>query len=212
MPLIYTEDLPESAKIGVWHITEDLQFFESAGLQAREIAHPQKRLQHLAGRKLLRTLAPASSVYKIDIGPTGKPFFPDTNPHFSVSHAGNYAAVIVCEKHNCGCDIELFQPKIVRISFKFMSDREQKVLFASGLDEVQSSTVAWSVKEAVFKWYEAGSVDFKEDIQIADIMRLETDGKAFQIRCAFAKIGGDVTVSMLVEKEFVLARIVGDLK
>lgn len=209
MPLIYAEELPESAKIGVWHITEELRFFEDAGLQAREITHPHKRLQHLGGRKLLQTLAPDSSAYKIEIGPTGKPFFSDTTPHFSVSHAGDYAAVMVSEKHNCGCDIELYQQKILSIAYKFTSPAEQKILQGAGLSGLESATVAWSVKEAVFKWYEAGGIDFREDIKI---LSASENARQLKVVCAFAKTGGELTVSVSVHHVFVLARLIGDLR
>jgi hypothetical protein len=50
MPLVYQQNINASTKLGVWHIEEPEAFFlEQVPLQ-REITHPNKRLQHLAGR------------------------------------------------------------------------------------------------------------------------------------------------------------------
>ena len=56
MPLVYQQNINAVTKMGVWHITETEDFFASVPLQ-KEITHPNKRLQHLAGRFLLKALS-----------------------------------------------------------------------------------------------------------------------------------------------------------
>ena len=116
MPLIYEQQIDSSTKIGVWHITEEENFFlEHVPLQ-RSITHPHKRLQHLAGRYLLRELFPEFPLSLIIIADTRKPFLEDDAFHFSISHCGNYAAAIVSTQSRVGVDIEIPHSKIEKMS------------------------------------------------------------------------------------------------
>ena len=56
MPLIYEQLIDSGTKIGVWYITEEENFFSEHVPLKRNITHPHKKLQHLAGRYLLREL------------------------------------------------------------------------------------------------------------------------------------------------------------
>ena len=95
MPIFYQQDIDDSTKLGIWKIEEDEDFFlEQVPLQ-RDITHPHKRLQHLAGRFLLKYLFPDFPVKLIKIADTKKPFLEDEAYHFSISHCDDYAAAIV---------------------------------------------------------------------------------------------------------------------
>ncbi len=48
MPLFY-EHTNEFAKIAIWHIAEEKNFFLEKVTLQRSITHPHKQLQHLAG-------------------------------------------------------------------------------------------------------------------------------------------------------------------
>ena len=170
MPLFYQHTINGTTKIGVWHIAEPESFFlEKVPLQS-QITHWNKRLQHLAGRYLLQELFPGFPYHLIEIADTRKPFLPNEEYHFSISHCGDYAAVIVSKDKRVGIDIELVTPKIDKIKHKFLSDQEQKIL--SGLAEDKSIsesrilTTAWSIKEAMFKWFGDGGIDFKDHLKI----------------------------------------------
>ena len=151
MPLIHQRQLNIFTKIGVWHITEDENFFlEQVPLQ-RDITHPHKRLQHLAGRYLLKILFPEFPISLILIADTRKPFLHDEAFHFSISHCGNYAAAIVSTENRVGVDIEIPHTKIEKIQHKFLSAEEKIILHEDGSDQIKRLTMAWSVKEALFK-------------------------------------------------------------
>lgn len=85
--------------------------------------------------------------------------------HFSISHCGDYAAVIVSKDHRVGIDIELVTEKVGRIKHKFLSVEEFANIQHSTLN-TQHLTLLWCCKEAVFKWYGSGGVDFKDDIHL----------------------------------------------
>jgi len=171
MPLVYQQNINATTKLGVWEITETEAFFLKKVAVQREIAHPHKRLQHLAGRYLLKMLYPDFPVELIMIADTRKPFLPEEEYHFSISHCRNYAAVIISKDHRVGVDIEMINEKIERIIHKFLSAQEQEMLKNDSVNRV--ATLLWSVKESIFKWFGNGEVDFKKHMHIK---RIEATG------------------------------------
>ncbi len=163
MPLFYQHNINDTSKLAVWHITENEYFFlEKVHLQ-KSIGHPHKKLQHLAGRYLLQLLHPEFPLHLIEIAESNKPLLQDQSYHFSISHCGDYAAAIISESESAGIDVELITPKVELIQHKFLSVDELKLL-----PEINSAflTLCWSCKEAVYKWYGKGGVDFKNHIHL----------------------------------------------
>ncbi|MBP9606483.1 MAG: 4-phosphopantetheinyl transferase, partial [Ferruginibacter sp.] len=112
MPLVYQQNINDDTKLGLWRIEEPENFFLQFVPLQKKITHPHKRLQHLAGRFLLRKLFPHFPLKLIKIAETRKPFLPGEQYHFSISHCGDYAAVIVSSKYRVGVDVEWPQQKI----------------------------------------------------------------------------------------------------
>ncbi len=166
MPLVYQQNINEYSRLGIWHITEDENFFLDHVPLKKDITHPHKRLQHLAGRYLLKVMFPDFPLSLILIADTNKPFLENEAYHFSISHCGNYAAVIVSSKNRVGVDIEIIFAKVEKIKRKFLSVEELNAMEPVNL---QLLTLAWSCKEAMFKWYGLGQVDFKKDLLLENI-------------------------------------------
>ncbi len=181
MPLFYQHNINGHTKLGVWHIAEAEEFFLKKVPLTRDITHWHKRLQHLAGRYLLQELYPDFPYHLIEIADTRKPFLPDEEYHFSISHCGDYAAVIISEVARVGIDIELVTPKIERIKHKFLRSSEMSLIQENNLKQL---TLLWNCKEAVFKWYGNGGVDFKKDIVIE---KISMDGYSGIVDCMFLK-------------------------
>lgn len=174
MALFYQHNINESTKLGIWKIEEPEEFFLTEVPHHRAITHPHKRLQHLAGRYLLKYLFPDFPYTEIVIADTRKPYLPYEQYHFSISHCGDYAAAIVSNKQRVGIDIELPSPKVKKISHKFLSINEREQFNITHLmNEINHDllTVLWSAKEAVYKWWGWGSIDFRDHIllQVFDI-------------------------------------------
>ena len=184
MPLIYHHQINSATKIGVWHITEEENFFLNYVPLQRSITHPHKRLQHLAGRYLLRELFPEFPLSLIIIADTRKPFLEDDVFHFSISHCGDYAAAIVSTQNRVGVDIEIPHAKIEKIQHKFLSENEKNILNNTAGDNIEKLTMAWSIKEAMFKWYGTGQVDFIEDM---NIVALTNNNSGYDADCFFKK-------------------------
>lgn len=169
MPLFYQQDINLTTKLGVWKIEESEDFFLLSVPVQRNITHPHKRLQHLAGRYLLPFLFPDFPHEEIEIADTRKPFLPDEQYHFSISHCGDYAAAIVSSTERVGIDIEMITPRVDRIKHKFLHEDELAFVNSHGIDQqIKLLTLLWSAKEAMFKWWGDGDIDFSE------VLRTET--------------------------------------
>lgn len=178
MPLFFLHHIDTQTKLAIWKIEEGEAFFLRKVPLQRQITHPHKRLQHLAGRYLLSYLFPRFPVALIRIADTRKPFLAEEEYHFSLSHCGDFAAAIVSEKRRVGIDIELVSDKISRIQHKFVSPAEAEVVQLAGKTALSGQhrfTALWSCKEAVFKWYGAGDVDFKKDIVAEKTVQIAAD-------------------------------------
>lgn len=184
MPLVYQQNINADTRLAVWYIAEDENFFlQNVPLQ-NKITHPHKRLQHLAGRRLLTELFDDFPLDLIRIADTRKPFIPSEAFHFSISHCAHYAAAIVSKSHRVGVDIEVPQEKIVSLKHKFLSGDEIERLQQLSYSEMQYLTACWSAKETMFKWYGAGKVDFREHIHL---QTCACNDNEFWLGCRFLK-------------------------
>ncbi len=167
MPLFFQQQINESTRLGVWKIEESEDFFRGNVPVHRDVTHPKKRLQHLAGRFLLQYLYPDFPYSLIRIADTRKPFLPDERYHFSISHCGDFAATLVSRDKQVGVDVERVSEKIFSIKDKFLTQDEQSLFLPNqAIPDLQALTTAWSAKEAVFKWYGKGQVDFRKHIKL----------------------------------------------
>jgi phosphopantetheinyl transferase len=116
---------------------------------------------------LLKYLYPAFPVSLIRIADTRKPFLEDEAYHFSISHCGDYAAAIVSTGKRVGIDIEIPTDKILRIEHKFLHP-EERLMVRPGIEErTKHLTLLWCCKEAMFKWWGKGNVDFSEMLRVS---------------------------------------------
>ena len=173
MPLVYQQNINAVTKLGVWHITEQEDFFATVPIRS-EITHWHKRLQHLAGRFLLTELYPDFPLSLIKIADTRKPFLEDEAFHFSISHCRDYAAVLISKTSRAGVDIELVNEKIDRIVHKFLTEEELSLITETTV--AKTATLFWSVKESVYKWQGTGGTDFKKHIRIQKFTGNQDEG------------------------------------
>lgn len=181
MPIFFQQDIDENTKLAIWKIEEEEDFFLQHVPLQRDITHPHKRLQHLAGRYLLQYLFPDFPISLIKIADTRKPYLEDEAYHFSISHCSHYAAAIVSKSKRVGVDIEVPTHKVEKVKYKFLHEEElywqaamsrQQETKESALNQL---TLLWCVKEAVFKWWSYGNVDFSEMIRLKSF-ELEESG------------------------------------
>jgi phosphopantetheinyl transferase len=208
MPIFFQHQINETTRLGIWKIEENEDFFKNNVPLHRDVTHPHKRLQHLAGRFLLQFLFPAFPYELIQIADTRKPFLPGDQYHFSISHCGDYAAAIVSKNSRVGIDIEIPVGKIARIKDKFLNDEEQEKweIANEQLDNNEKNvllTLLWSCKESVFKWYGDGKVDFREHINLME----QNEGDE-TIHCFFTKNQSNLSIRYRKLDHLILAWVV----
>lgn len=223
MGLFFHHIINSNTKLGIWHISETEDFFLQEVSLQRSITHSHKRLQHLAGRYLLKYLFPDFPNHEILIADTRKPYLPYEQYHFSISHCSDYAAAIVSNVNRVGIDIEIPSEKVQRIKHKFLNKEEEFLVSGFPLDDymidyagqVRSSkpettnykpeTLIWSAKEAIFKWYSLGDVDFRKHIHLNNKIS-ETNNEWLQLPFLFLKDEVlDITVYSKNFQELVLS-------
>jgi len=204
MPLFYQHNINDTSRLAVWHITEPENFFLKKVHLQKEINHPHKRLQHLAGRYLLQLLHPGFPLHLIEIAESNKPLLQDESFHFSISHCGDYAAAIISENESAGIDVELITSKVQSIHHKFLSADELQLLPEANNNFL---TLFWSCKEAVYKWYGKGGVDFKDQIIIKNISVKNNSGI---VECIFMKEADkDLNIYFQLFNNLCLAWVIG---
>jgi 4'-phosphopantetheinyl transferase EntD len=174
---MYTHSPNQNTHLAVWHITEPESFF--SGIQAgKNISHPHKRLQHLCGRYLLQHLAPTFPITSVIAEQNNKPFIPGHPYHFSISHCDDYAAAIVSTTQKVGIDVETVEQRVLKIRHKFLTNEEENMLVADLPDftDAQRLTLAWSVKETMFKWLGETGVDFKAHLLLKAVNGSDREG------------------------------------
>ncbi|MBD0295100.1 MAG: 4'-phosphopantetheinyl transferase superfamily protein [Flavisolibacter sp.] len=200
MPLFFQKIIDADTRLAIWRIEEEESFFLEKVSLHRTISHPHKRSQHLAGRYLLSQLFPDFPIALIRIADTLKPYLKDEAYHFSISHCADFAAAIVSKSRRVGVDVELVSHKVRKVQHKFLSEDEIKLVKQSeamveNIPIITSQnnscnellTLLWSCKEAVFKWYGLGEIDFREQIVVNRIKQMSEH--TYCINICFQKEG-----------------------
>ena len=119
-------------------------------LRHRELEHESG---HEAGRSLLREMyreAAGGDLPEIEKGPHGKPYFPESSWHFSITHTKGHVFCALSEKP-IGIDAEEVDRKInLRLADKILSPKE-KTRYQEAADKPAALLKLWVLKEAAAK-------------------------------------------------------------
>lgn len=173
MPLLLKKEEPEF-KLGIWKIDEQMSFFAGQIPFQSVAAHESRQLQQLATRYVLYILQHDFPFTAIEINASGKPYLQDCRLQFNLSHTSLLAAAIVSDRISVGIDVEKISPRVLKIQHKFINEDEAVGLVGKTIDEqISILTKYWTIKEAVYKWWGKGSVDFAGDICIQTTVQEE---------------------------------------
>jgi phosphopantetheinyl transferase len=167
-------ELPHETKVGIWHIEEkDTELEKRLQLDAEELAllasiKDTKRYQHwLGSRVLLRTMLETDEFISLKSDARHKPYIENFPHEVSISHSGEFAAVIISKEYEVGTDIEKISPKVLKVAPRFLNENELMLL--DGLDEearMERGIIFWSAKESLYKLYARGNVRFRTELVI----------------------------------------------
>lgn len=190
----------------IWKIEEPESFFvERTGLGQLDIKHEKRRMERLAGRFLLKHLKEDFPLLNIRPDEHDKPRIDDNQYYFSISHSWPYVAVVVSPYVECGIDIQTWHPKMEKLQNKFLSPEEQ-VFFRN---DPKLITLAWSAKEAVYKWQGRRGVDFIEHLPVT---KIEENGRDINIiiYCQLIREKMNILSKGNLEEDFSLSYVVHD--
>jgi phosphopantetheinyl transferase len=159
MPLL-SNITTDSFQLALWRIEEDLPFFEDKFTNHPDIKNENKRLQWYATRHLVNQLAGQPVLIAKD--DAGKPLLPGA--HLSLSHTPEFAAAMLSHSHTVGIDLEMVNPKVERIAYKFLRDDE--VAAIQPAEKIEKLILYWSAKEALYKLYGKGEIAFTTQLLI----------------------------------------------
>lgn len=169
MPVIEDISANEHTRVMVWFINEpEAELKAQLQLSAEELTHlesirvEQKRLQWLASRILIRIMVDSPKFILMHKTNNGQPVLTELGYHVSISHCGNYAAVILSKTSRVGIDVEEITDRVLSIRHKFIGEQEMMWLFNE--KDTMRTLLVWSAKETIYKWHAKGQVDFRRNI------------------------------------------------
>lgn len=161
----------------VWEIAEPMSYFLSRlpeEMQSLPSENETRNLEWLASRYILTLLVPDARISK---SKEMKPMLIDDIRYISISHTQGYTACIVSNLP-CGIDIELDHPRITRIAQKFNLPEELELIKDDDKFQTRLYQI-WCSKEAMYKAFGLGGIDFKEDLWV-EIDALVKDDSTFE--------------------------------
>jgi phosphopantetheinyl transferase len=173
MPLHTDKKINEHARIVLWRIEEPVDWFlsqlhldDEELKKYTEFRTDQRRAHWLAYRHILKNVVKKGDEIRVRYDENSKPFIDLSDDHISVSHSGEYAAVIISHLHPVGIDIEKISARIHKVADKFMNDKES----GEGLKQMSTSDLClhWSAKEALYKLYGKRNLDFRDHLHVVD--------------------------------------------
>lgn len=178
----YWQKNPLQLEIAIWKIEEAESYFRQRTPFVNQEAlgrykHPQTRLHWLASRLLLHEVLGAVKYQQLGKDANGKPQARDFE--LSISHSEDLVAIAIGNKNqNIGIDIQGFSPKLENIAPKFIPPIQ--------LADIAGSTyfkelvhIHWGIKEALFKAYGKGKLDFKKHLILDWDQTFNPEGATF---------------------------------
>lgn len=166
--MLYTKEyITPSTLIGIWRVEESRDML-LAGLSFHEwleniysIKSESRILEILAARLLIKELIGEEK--KVCYTLSGKPFLADRSYHISVSHTKKFVAVAINQMKPIGLDIEQISDKIRRVKSRVIGKEE----YIDVDNELIHLLLHWSAKEAMFKFLDSDSIDFREHLFVS---------------------------------------------
>lgn len=203
MPIHY-QTQQSLAQILVWEHTEPTSFFEKAlALNTSQqeylnttFKHAPARLDWLASRHALQLLCGqhCSTFYK---DAAGKLRVSDNPFYYSISHSGAYVAAVQASSE-VGIDVQTPNAKLARIAHKYIAPSVLSMLQQAPEHYQDYLHYYWGIKEALFKAYGKGKVNFIHHLHILPfapkaegytLARLQKPTEEAWFRVFYKKIG-----------------------
>lgn len=169
MPLFREWSSDAYSLAAIWKIEEPEEFFVQRTGIASDIKSDKRRIERLAGRFLLKYLKQDFPLLNIAPDEHDKPRVDNNHYYFSISHSWPYVAAVVSPYVEAGIDIQCWHPRMEMLQNKFLSKEEQQFF----KNDSKLITLAWSAKEAAYKWQGRRGVEFIDHLPIRKFIENE---------------------------------------
>ena len=180
MPIIDDVSLLPKTRVVIWEINESVNDLKSKVVLSNDslkLLNQKKSEIHKKQFLAIRNIFNFLCIDEKDLryAQSGKPIFLKKNK-ISISHSGNYAALIVSE-NNVGIDIEIINDKVLKLKSKFLETE----LNYPGKLSVETTLVYWNIKESIFKAVDKAGIDFKKNILVPPLNMNKNVAKSWYI-------------------------------
>lgn len=203
MPLFREWSSDQYSLAAIWKIEEPESFFAERTGVVCDIKNEKRRIERLAGRFLLKYLKNDFPLLNIQKDEHDKPRVDNNHYYFSISHSWPYVAAVVSPYVEAGIDIQCWHPRMEVLQNKFLSKEEQ----AYFNNDSRLITLAWSAKEAAYKWQGRRGVEFIDHLPITNYKELEYYHD-FNINLKLTSPKLDVHAQGIVRQDFACAYII----
>lgn len=178
--IYYERHNKDGNTIYIWKAEEDVEQIAKALQLAKDSLYlslgPKRKKEWAFTRLLLRYIDNTQNIAYRD---SGKPDLNNNKKKISISHTGDYVAILVNEYgKEIGIDIEKrHKTKILNLLTKFLTEQEQRLKITE--DKEVNGLLTWTSKEALFKIIDPTVVDYTRDMEIQSITihkEVEGDG------------------------------------
>lgn len=178
MPITEIRKLNDQTFMGFWQISESIpELLAQLKIQrpAKDIPAYKSEMRQkewLASRILAYELLEkfTSKKFVLVSNEHGKPFFPETSLHVSISQSAELVTVLISSEFEVGIDIEKIKPKALKLAFKFLSEKELTFI----QNDETKACLYWSAKETLFKMYSRKQLHFIENLNLGPVTEAKT--------------------------------------
>lgn len=124
----------------------------------RSISNEKRKCEFLSIRKAIQSIY--NEEENITYSRNGKPNLAVSGHKISISHSKGLLGILTHPKFEVGIDLQHETPKIYKIKNRFMSPEE----LISSNDEEWKLLTYWCAKEALYKYYSKGNVEFNQNL------------------------------------------------
>jgi phosphopantetheinyl transferase (holo-ACP synthase) len=163
MPLI-TDTSVGNNRLGLWQIDgSEVRFEREFPELAVQLAvrHPRTQLQRYASRLLLAEML--GEMPEVSKDENGKPLLLNHSLEISISHTEGYASVLL-GTGKLGVDVQHYKPNVMKVRDRFLDDHELQLA-----QDIETTTLFWAAKEAVYKYNAKPGLDFRDPITVHSI-------------------------------------------
>lgn len=209
MNIFFEHKINSISELKVIHIADNEKFISDFELR-KPFHFDKKELSNKRKKEIIAQYALIANMIKSDefelkYEPSGRPQLWTTQGQkkISISHSGDFVAVLLSDSEFYGVDIQMMKPKITNLAQKFLNNSELRLL--ESIDEedlTKTLTACWCAKETLYKMYGKGFIDYQNLFIIKELAIHNTN--KINVQATFDNIVHQFELYMHSTHDFVL--------